>query len=122
MRSVIYSNDMEPITIIELPKGAEDFLKKHGSIRLAVQLPIVAEANQPEKIICIPNYIVNIQAYKFIRKTREGMLLFTDDEESALLLRCTFLPGQYSGLNEIRREAFARGFFDALLRIRDDHP
>lgn len=39
MRVVLYTDDMEPITVIDLPALAEGYLNERGMVRLAVQLP-----------------------------------------------------------------------------------
>ena len=42
------------------------------------------------------------------------MILFTHNEESALLLKSAFLPGQQAELKLRDRDAFARGVMRAL--------
>ena len=41
-------------------------------------------------------------------------MLFTDDEEAALLLKSELLPGQHKDVQSRERSAFAQGFMDAL--------
>lgn len=118
MRVVLYADDMEPITVIELSALAEGYLNERGIVRLAVMLPpmlSVLEAQQaPARGDC---KTVTIFAERFVRHGRDHMMLFTRDEESALLLKCAFLPGRRAGLQEREREAFARGFLAALARV-----
>ena len=128
MRVVLYADDMEPITVIDLPalaKGyppalARGYLNERGMVRLAVQLPpmlsVLAAQQAPRFDGC---KTVTIFAERFVRNGREHMMLFTRDEESALLLKCAFLPGQQAGLQERERTAFARGFLEALARVGD---
>lgn len=120
MRVVLYADDMEPITVIDLPTLAEGYLNEHGIVRLAVQLPpmlsVLAAQQMPRFDDC---KTVTIFAERFVRHRREHMMLFTRDEESALLLKCAFLPGQQAGLQERERDAFARGFMNALARVGD---
>lgn len=118
MRVVLYADDMEPITVIDLPALAEGYLSERGRARLAVMLPpmlSVLAAQQPPAQDGIKT--VEIFAERFIRHGREHMMLFTRDEESALLLKCAFLPGQNAGLQEREREAVARGFLKALAAV-----
>lgn len=118
MRVVLYADDMEPITVIDLPAMAEGYLNERGMVRLAVMLPpmlSVLAASQPPMREDLKT--VTIYAERFIRHGREHMMLFTRDEESALLLKCAFLPGQQAGLQERERTAFARGFLEALARV-----
>lgn len=118
MRVVLYADDMEPITVIDLPALAEVYLNERGMVLLAVMLPpmlSVIAAQHPPGRDSIKT--VEIFAERIVRHGREHMMLFTRDEESALLLKCAFLPGQQAGLQERERDAFARGFLDALARI-----
>jgi hypothetical protein len=117
MRVVLYADDMEPITVIDLSELARGYLNERGMVRLSVMLPpmlSVLDATAPPLSDC---KIVTIFAEIFIRNGRKHMMLFTHDEENALLLKCAFLPGQQSGLQERERTAFARGFLDALARV-----
>lgn len=120
MRVVLYADDMEPITVIDLPALAKGYLNERGMVRLAVQLPpmlsVLAAQQAPRFDGC---KTVTIFAERFVRNGREHMMLFTRDEESALLLKCAFLPGQQAGLQERERTAFARGFLEALARVGD---
>ena len=118
MRVVLYAHDMEPITVIDLPALAERYLNERGTVRLAVQLPMMlsfmAAQQAPVRDYC---KTVTIFSERFIRRGCEHMMLFTRDEESALLLKCAFLPGQQAGLQEHERDAFARGFLGALEKL-----
>ena len=118
MRVVLYADDMEPITVIDLPEMAEGYLNKRGMVRLAVMLPptlsVLAAQYPPERD---GMKTVEIFAERIVRRGREHMMLFTRDEESALLLKCAFLPGQQAGLQERERDAFARGFLKALAAV-----
>lgn len=118
MRVVLYTDDMEPITVIDLPAMAERYLSERWMARLDVMLPLnlsVLSAAQPP----VRNDLKTVTIYseRFIRHGREHTMLFTSDEESALLLKCAFLPGQQAGLQERERAAFARGFMDALVKL-----
>lgn len=118
MRVVLYADDMEPITVIDLPALAEGYLAERGMVRLAVMLPpmlsVLAATQAPKFDDC---KTVTIFGERFIRHGREHMMLFTRDEESALLLKCAFLPGQQAGLQERERTAFARGVLEALAHV-----
>jgi hypothetical protein len=118
MRVVLYADDMEPITVIDLPEFAEGYITKHGMVRLAVQMPPMLSALMANQAPSFTDGLrtVTIFGERFIRHGREQMMLFTRDEESALLLKCAFLPGQQSELQQRERGAFARGFLDALMR------
>lgn len=116
MRTVLYANDMEPITVLELSAFTQKYLIEQGLVHIAVM--------EPPRYQAIPDFPLNLQmrsvtirAEKFIRRGENHMLLFTNDEESALLLKCAFLPGQQAELNQRDRKAFASGFLDALYKL-----
>jgi len=118
MRVVLYADDMEPITVIDLPPMATRYLNERGMVRLAVQLPpmlsVLAAQQAPMLDDC---KTVTIFAERLVRHSREHMMLFTRDDESALLLKSAFLPGQQAEFQERERTAFARGFLEALARV-----
>ena len=116
-RVVLYSSlDGEPITVVELPSVVLDALKRRGVARLAVveapqfmatSSPLIDQFTQPK------NVDVWVEYYE--RHGQRFPMIFTADEESALLLRAAFLPGQNSTVDELRARAYALGFLKALL-------
>lgn len=119
MKVVLYTEDMEPITVIELTEMARQYLDKYGRVRLAVYLPPMLSyiSIQQNPAYATNIKTVDIYAEKLIRKGISSMMLFTGDEENALLLKSVFLPGQQSALNEHYREAFSKGFLEAVQLI-----
>lgn len=118
MRVVLYTDDMEPITVIELTKFAYDYLVMYGRVRLPVVMPPNYTAFNPEEKIAFENdRIVEIFSETFIRKSQQHMMLFTRNEESALLLKCAFLPGQNKHIQDREKKAFATGFLYALSKV-----
>jgi hypothetical protein len=120
MRVVLYAEDMEPITVIDLPPTAWKYLIDRSVVRIAVMIPPklqVVTDSRPQMLEDIKT--VSIYAERFIRKGCEHTMLFTHDEESALLLKCAFLPGQNAELQARERTAFERGFVDALVKLGD---
>ena len=114
MRAVLYAKDMEPITVINLPPTVAHYLERYGRVRVPVALPAL-----PWVAGTSPTYeplmrTVDIFAERLVRHGRETLMLFTRDEENALLLKCAFLPGQQAGLQELEREHYVKGFAAAL--------
>lgn len=120
MRAVLYAYDFEPITILELPPWAVAHLRQHQFVRLPVLVdikPPIEHGPGDQITILPPNFhTVTIEAQPLARAgyAATGLMLFTRDEVSALLLKAAFLPGQQAALKHIRHEAFAQGFLDAL--------
>lgn len=114
-QTVIYTNDMEPITIVKMEPSYWDFLDKHKRICFPVLNPVNCSASVDSNFANYEFYSAEIHAHKLIRSDgSKYYMLTTTDEEIALLLKSTFLPGQQSALLEERKNAFARGFLKAL--------
>lgn len=115
MRHVLYAEDFEPITILELKPFAESLLEERGIVRLQVIAPLQATLAYDSAPVFMEAYrLVTIRAEPVRRNGRTHLMLFTHDEESALLLKSAFLPGQRGILQEREREAFAKGFMKAV--------
>ena len=113
MRAVLYTHDMEPITVLELKRWAWEFLERTGIVRLHVaEPPLTTPWSGPPANGLFR--IVTIKAERLRRGNQEHLMLFTSDEESALLLESAFLPGQHRWVQERERVAFAQGFLHAL--------
>ena len=115
MRSVLYTHDLEPITIIDVNHWMLKHLDEHKCVVLPVQLQL-PRVERYEDLIGqrIKFHIVRITAERHVWRNVESYMLFTEDEESALLLKAAFLPGQQSALNQRERDAMARGFLQAI--------
>lgn len=117
MRAVLYTHDMEPITVLELQPWAAEFLTKRGMVSMAVTRPIsytmLAAGEMPSmEETCV--WRVDITAEYFVRNGQRHLFLFTHQEEHALLLKSAFLPGQRSALRDRDKDAFGKGFMAAL--------
>lgn len=108
-RAVLYTHDLEPITVLQLTPQARSYLLETGQVALAVREPFTWDGR--EHAMC---RTVRITAEVFCRRRQRSLMLFTEDEEAALLLQAAFLPGQQRELNERRDAAFARGFLAAI--------
>lgn len=115
MRTVLYTHDMEPITVLELQPWAVEYLTKRGMVSMAVTRPLsytLPIKELPDVEECI--WRVDITAEYFVRNGQRHLFLFTHQEEHALLLKSAFLPGQRSALRDRDKEAFGKGFMTAL--------
>lgn len=119
MRRVIYAQDMEPLTVVELSDSAEFFfLERYRRLVLPVSIYRTHEVEEGSSIRFESDVkIVRLCTETFYKKNQAHLILFTEDEESALLLKCVFLPGQYGQLHEQERIAFAKGFIEAWQRL-----
>lgn len=117
MNAVLYTHQLEPITVVDIPMWLWERLAQGQSIRLAVM-------EQPSLVACdapptySPPKMVEIFGERIRRREHETLMLFTADEENALLLKAEFLPGQRGELRNRERGAFAAGFLKALHELR----
>lgn len=116
MRAVLYTFDLEPITVLELPAEAMRYLRKEGAVNLQVIEPLSFGIHLDPSTPVTLKY-VRIVAEPLRRREHETLMLFTADEESALLLKAAFLPGQHSAVRERERRAFAKGVLVAFTKL-----
>lgn len=116
MRAVLYTNDMIPITVLELNVWCDNHLRKHGCLMLPVIEPV--QCTLQHDIPTSTNIkTVVIKSETLIRHGKECLMLFTHDEEHALMLQSAFLPGQQLGIRDREIKAFAQGFMHALAKL-----
>lgn len=118
-RVVLYSSlDGEPITVIDLPSGVLNALESHGVATLAVmEPPQFTSALIPMSLCYNQPKTVDVWLERYQQNGKDFPMIFTADEESALLLRAAFLPGQQGEVHRQRAQAYADGFMKALLMI-----
>lgn len=112
MHTVIYAEDMEPITVIDLPHQAIEMMAASRNIwNVPVfEKPRWVSASQPLSLDDITIKIVSLWTEPLHRKGHTHQLVFTKQEEWALLLEATSLPGQ----RQMLRDAHAKGVFDGF--------
>lgn len=125
MRVVVYdAEDMEPITVIQLPGHMREYLneildgRRGPEITFLLQQPLSAAdfvTKEPPALTMMPYVRLKFEP---IWKGK-GLLMWlctTRDGETALLLKSVFLPGQQRELNQQREDAFMAGLFAAMAR------
>ena len=116
MRCVLYAHDMEPITVFNLTEASYRFLRKNRMAHLPIPSQKVKMVMPGDPIVMEKIDVRVVAEIVFVRGV-ERMILVTPDEECALLLKCAFLPGQVSGVQEHEKSAFSRGVLYALSRL-----
>lgn len=120
MRVVLYADDMEPITVLQLSEFEAQCLQKRREVVVPVLLSprfwIRQMACTEEPVAANPQ-LVHIWAESFVRKGQHHLFLFTRDETAAMMLRSELLPGQRHGVQELERQAYGRGFLRGLTAI-----
>lgn len=113
MRTVIYTRDFEPITIIDLPMWAIDQLHQRRTLWVEVMLPprwtATLESIKPEILaVCL-----TAQRLRWIDMTTKYVIV-APDETAALKLKPSWLPGQQGQINAY--EDVARSLAAALVK------
>lgn len=116
MHAVLYTHALEPITVIDVPMYLWRLLWAGQTVQVLVPMPFDWTATEPPSEIT-PVRTVRIFGEQLERRGHRALMLFTGDEESALLLRADFLPGQHGTVQERERGAFGRGFLTAVERF-----
>lgn len=111
--AVLYTNDMEPITVVRIHESLWNRLWAGDHVRLVVPMPINT-SQQTDFPLSERLKMVEIHGEVFIRRGHKHMFVFTNDDENALLLRSEFLPGQRKDVQHAQINAFAKGFLHAL--------
>ncbi|WOB06519.1 hypothetical protein [Piscinibacter gummiphilus] len=108
--AVLYTYDLQPITVVGLSNFLWDMLHRGDMVQLVVPEPFKFEAPDPTQQM----RLVRIRAEHFRFRGHDSMMLFTEDEEYALALQAAFLPGQHGEVQRRERRAFINGFLTAL--------
>lgn len=118
MNAVLYTNDLEPLTVVHVSQFLWDRLARGEKVQIPViEPPSLVPCNAPLDDFQ-PLRIVRIYGELLHRRGRAHMMLFTPDDENALALRAEFLPGQNGEVQRREKKAFAKGFIEALMHYQ----
>ncbi len=116
MNVVIYTEDFEPITVIDLPVWLLEQMEQQGSVRVAVLEPPRLVSNTESMAGYEQPKIVTIYCEKLRWKDGTTKPIFiTYDEELALTLRPEWLPGQQGAINNYKQHI--RNLTNSLIRV-----
>ncbi len=96
MNVVIYTLDLEPITVVDLPMWMLDHIERSGAVKVAVKRPVTKELIERVAIGTVegPECVTIQQARLRWPDGSIKSILVTKDEELALTLKPEWLPGQ----------------------------
>ena len=103
MNVVLYTTDLEPITILDLPVWLLEQLERQGAIRVAVLMPprwIDAETPVADTG-GMPTVTIYCEKLRW-RDSTTKIILVTPDEELALVLKPEWLPGQRAAVQSYK--------------------
>jgi len=113
MNVVLYTREMEPITIIDLPLAVLEFGQKEGFVRVeAFDPPQLVPMHESAPIEMTFN-VVTLRFDRLRFYNRESWFVTVDDDVIALKLKPSWLPGQQAEVNQQR--AIIRSLSNALL-------
>lgn len=124
MNVVLYTRDMEPITIIDLPMWALEQGERQRIVWVAVmdRLPALSDPS-PINIESLKMRTVSLHFHRITLREKRGWMILVDDEETALELTPSWLPGQQRRINDHRRSIrqLATALLDTLARGAGGH-
>lgn len=115
MKVVVYTTDLEPITVIDIPMWGIERMRKDRFFRVPVIEPFKISSIDDVPIQGIVHH-VDIWAEPLRRGNRESLMIFTYQDELALKLFGEPLPGQQRSFQEQYRKGFIDGLLAALER------
>ena len=116
MRCVLYDDEtFEPLTVLNIPRQFVERMKDGELILLPVMEPVFFVDHNPNMPV-VPSHLrtVSLRLERFVRKGVEHCFIFTQDSETALLLRSVFLSGQQNELQRREQASFAKGLSRAF--------
>lgn len=119
MNVVLYTRDMEPITIIDLPMWALDHGERLGGVNVAVMDATQLEPVNPTDPVPPANFAIVRMAFHRLRfYDKQSWIITVDNDELALKLKPSWLPGQRGAINEYQRitSELSRVLLDVLAR------
>lgn len=116
MRTVIYTDDMEPITVIDLPYQAYTIYKPYWRVPIMEDISI-ENFSLAESAIPATFKFVDICRETFIRKGKKHPFFFSNDEEFALLMEPCALPGQIKYIRDENKRKYIQGFLAGVCAV-----
>lgn len=106
MNVVLYTRDMEPITVFDLPMWALEFAQRMGRVRIDVADPVDMKQPMPgQRVDSLRFHIVTLEFHRLLlSRDRESWIVTVDDDVLALKLRPSWLPGQRAKINQYESE------------------
>jgi hypothetical protein len=114
MNIVLYTDNFEPITVLDLPLWAIEMAERRGSVRVAAMDPPKVEFSDTA-IVQMRIAVIRAEPMRWKDGSRKTILV-TDDEEVALMLKPSWLPGQRGSIQNYHQtiRAFAQAFMRGL--------
>lgn len=118
MNVVLYTRDMEPITVIDLPMWALQVGERRGMVAVDVMPPLNPKWLDPKENLLDHFRRVYLEFHRIRFHDKQSWLVTVDKDELALLLKPAWLPGQRAKINKYERTTreLSRMLLDVLAR------
>ncbi len=103
MNIVLYTRDMEPITIIDLHIDLIKLGEERGTVYVAVYNPPSAQFVTEDTPFTFSFKKVMLTFHKFVWFGNVHYIITVNDDELALALKPSWLPGQRGHINDYKR-------------------
>lgn len=113
MRTVIYAEDMLPITVVDIPQVWIETMQRGEYVLLAAYPPIPLSFEENFDLRQTLKTVA-LRMEPLMRNGRRHWLCFTVDEETALTLKAAFLPGQLGEVQRREQSAYFQGLLSGL--------
>ncbi len=101
MNVVLYTRDMEPITVIDLPMWALEAGDRCGMVALQVIPPVSLKPLDPGvPIPMLETRAVWLEFHRIRLRDSQSWIVTVNDDELALTLKPSWLPGQRAKINQ----------------------
>jgi len=120
MQAVLYTHQLEPITVLTIKPWLWRRLEMGDAIQIMVPFEVSwDQLHTLEDMAEMTTTVVVVRGELIQRGRHRTLMLFTDQEEHALKLQADFLPGQRREVQGRERKARRAGFADGFLTALD---
>lgn len=118
MNIVLYTRDMEPITVIDLPLWALEYGEQRRYVQVELMDPVPWPPHPVGQLVAVDHLTARRVTIEFVPihlRGKRSWLAMVDDEVLALNLKPSWLPGQRGAINQYERTA--RDLASTLLNV-----
>jgi hypothetical protein len=110
--AIVYSKDFEPISHIPMNDAMYEYFMNNDEVRFPVFKSVKPK---PEDLLNVDGFpVARITALRVYSPDGTRLILISKDDETTLLMRNIFLPGQTKEITYLKDQAFLRGMIKAM--------
>lgn len=106
MRTVVYTKDMEAITIVDLPLSVLEIGYKQRWVKVRITKPIFFGTPVPNDVFSVDYTTCSFYFEKIVRPERgeTAYIIIAEDEILAMSMEPSWLPGQQGKVNKMQNQ------------------